>query len=80
MTRRSATGAAVSESVALLLVLLGSLVPGGLAALAVLTRLPVAVERMLATTVKVAVPPGARLTPALMLPEPLPGPLEPAPV
>ena len=68
VTLRSATGAGVSVSVTLLLALLGSVVPAGAAALAVLTRLPVAVELMAATTVKVAVPPAARLTLVLMLP------------
>ena len=41
---------------------------------------PVAVELMLAVTMKVVVPPTARLTLALMLPEPLAGPVEPVPV
>src|SRR5437763_1561421 len=77
---RSATGAGVSVSVALLLPGLGSVVPGGSDALVVLTRLPVALGLMAATTVKVAVPPTARLTLALMSPEPLAGPLEPVPV
>ena len=80
LTLRSATGAAVSVSVALLLALLRSVVPAGSAALAVFTRLPVAVELMLAVTMKVAVPPDARSTLALMLHEPLVGPLEPVPV
>src|SRR5437764_1330494 len=54
----------------------GSVVPAGTAALAVLTRLAVAAELMAAVTVKVAVPPLARLTVARMLPVPLAGPVE----
>src|SRR5262245_36319459 len=55
-------------------------VRAGLAALAVLTRLPVAVGLRAATTVKVAVPPAARLTRALMSSEPLAAPCESVPV
>src|SRR5689334_5832691 len=73
---RSATGKGVSVSVAGVGV--GSGVPGGLTDVTVLTRLPVALEAMLAVTVKVAVPPLSRLITALMLPLPLAGPLEPA--
>ena len=81
VTRRSATGAGVSVSVALLLALLGSVVPAGGVTVTVLTRLPVAVELVAATTVKVAVPPDARLTLlVLMLPVPLAGPVDPVPV
>ena len=56
------------------------MVPAGSVALAVFTRLPVAVELMLAVTMKVAVPPAARLMGVLMLPVPLTVPPEPAPV
>src|ERR1700730_13670360 len=76
---RSATGAGVSVSVAELLPGVGSVVPTGTVTVAVLTRLPTAVELMLATIVKVAVPPTARLTRLLMLPLPLAGPEEPTP-
>src|SRR5436305_577086 len=73
-------GAGVSVSVALLSLGLGSVVPTGTEALAVLTRLPVAFGSMVATTVIVIVPPAARLPVTLMLPEPLTGLLEPLPV
>src|SRR5713101_5581264 len=77
---RSATGAGVSVSVAELLPGVGSVVPAGDVTVAVLTRLPVAAESILAMTVKVAVPPTPRLTTLLMLSLPLAGPVDPAPV
>ena len=79
LTLRSASGAVPSVSVALLLAPLGSVVPEGTAALAVLTRLPVAVELMLAVTMKVAVPPTARLTLVLILPNHWPDQPSPRP-
>src|SRR5437660_730358 len=71
---RSATGAAVSVSVALLLLVLGSVVPDGAVTVAVLTRLPVAEDLAVPVTVKTTeLPaPAAMLTVALrLLPEPL---------
>src|SRR5438034_915527 len=69
----------MSESVAELLPGAGSVVPPGTVVVAVLIRLPAAAGSMVATTVKVAVPPTARLTRLLMLPLPFAGPEEPAP-
>src|SRR5947199_394290 len=72
---RSDTGAAVSVSVALLLAVLGSVVPAGAVTVAVLIRLPVAEDRAVPVTVKItALPaPAAMLTVAArLLPEPLP--------
>src|SRR5437870_1764204 len=72
---RSATGAAVSVSVALLLLVLLSVVPLGAVTVAVLTRLPVAEDLAVPVTVKTTeLPaPAAILTVALrLLPEPLP--------
>src|SRR5438067_570697 len=72
---RSATGAAVSVSVALLLLVLGSVVPAGAVTVAVLTRLLVALDRAVPVTVKTTeLPaPAATLTVAArLLPEPLP--------
>src|SRR5947209_7317489 len=72
---RSALGAGVSVSVALLLVVLGSVVPVGAVTVAVLTRLPVAEDVVVPLTVKTTeLPaPAAMLTVALkLLPEPLP--------
>src|SRR6266536_1377736 len=71
---RSATGTAVSVSVALLLAVLGSVVPEGTVTVAVLTRSPVAEERAVPVTVKTSeLPaPAAMLIVALrLLPEPL---------
>src|SRR5438128_1451742 len=72
---RPATGEAVSVSVALLLLLLGSVVPAGPATVAVLLRLPVADDSAVPLTVKTTeLPaPAAMLTVVLrLLPEPLP--------
>src|SRR5437899_1462710 len=72
---RSDTSEAVSVSVALLLLVLGSVVPDGAVTVAVLTRLPVAEDRAVPVTVKTTeLPdPAAMLTVALrLLPEPLP--------
>src|SRR5262249_31839299 len=62
-------GVAVSEAV--LLLGLVSVTPGGAETVTVLVRLPVAAAEIWATTVKVTVAPGMRLTEALTLPEPL---------
>src|SRR6516165_9754822 len=66
---RPDTGVRLSMSVALLS--LGVLSPGGTAAVAVLVNEPVADGLMSATAVKVAVPPGSRVTVVRMLPLPL---------
>src|SRR5947208_1515976 len=71
---RSVTGAAVSVSLALLLAVLGSGMPGGGATVAVLTRLAVAEDGVVPVTVKTtALPaPAAMLTVAArLLPEPV---------
>ena len=65
-------------SVAELFAAAGSVTDAGAAIVAVLVRLPVAVVEIVAVTVNVAVPPGARLTEALMLPLPEAGHVEPA--
>src|SRR5260370_67514 len=77
---KSARGAGGSVSVAELLPGAGSVVAAGTVTVVVLTRLPTAVESMLAKTVKVAVTPAARLTRLVILRLPLAGPLEPAPL
>src|SRR5439155_1016744 len=72
---RSATGAAVSVSRALLLLVLGSVVPDGAVTLAVFFRSAVAEAGVVPVTVKTTeLPaPAATLTVALrLLPEPLP--------
>jgi hypothetical protein len=68
----------VSLSVAELLPGVGSVTEAGTATDAVLASVPVAVAEIVAVSVKVAVPPGARLTVALMLPLPDAGQDEPA--
>jgi hypothetical protein len=75
---RSALGARVSVSVAVLFTPLGSLPPAGAAIVAVLVIDPVAAAEMVPETVNVAVPAIARLTLALMVPLPDAGQLEPA--
>jgi hypothetical protein len=77
-TERSACGFSVSLSVALLLPATGSVVPPGAVTVAVLLRVPVAPEAIVALTVKVAVPPTSSVTLLLMLPLPLAGQLDPA--
>src|SRR5438477_475121 len=72
---RSETREAVSVSVALLLLVLGSVVPAGAVTVAVFTRLPVAAGLAVPVTVKTTeLPaPAAMLTVALrLLPKPLP--------
>src|SRR5437588_519394 len=70
---RSDTSTAVSVSVALLLLVLGSVVPEGAVTVAVLTRLAVAEDLAVPLTVKTTELPAAMLTVALrLLPEPLP--------
>ena len=65
-------------SVALLLPGVGSVQPVGAVTVAVLLRLPVAVESINPVTVKVAVPPDSRLTSTFeIFPLPLNGPEEP---
>src|SRR5262245_52769753 len=66
---RPVRGVRLSLSVALLL--LGVLSPGGVATVAVLVRAPVADGLICATAVKVAVPPGSKVTVVRMLPLPL---------
>src|SRR5262245_42194359 len=66
---RPVRGVRLSLSVALLLP--GVLSPGGTATVAVLVSAPVADGSMVATAVKVAVPPGSRVTVVRMLPLPL---------
>src|SRR5262245_5268518 len=63
---RSAAGVRVSVSVALLLPGLGSVVPAGGVTVAVLAIVPGADGLIWATAVKVAVPPGSRVTVVLM--------------
>ena len=75
---RSAVGVNVSVSVAELLAGVGSVTEAGAAIVEVLDRLPVAVVEIVAVRVNVAVPPGAKLTDALMLPLPDAGQLDPA--
>jgi hypothetical protein len=75
---RSPVGVNVSLSEAELLPGVGSVTDAGAAIVAVLVKLPVAVVEMVAFTVNVAVPPGARLTDALMFPLPEAGHVEPA--
>src|SRR4029078_12482646 len=67
---KSAVAVNVSVSVALLLPGLVSMTPAGGATVAVLTRLPVALALMLATTVYVMVLPDGMLTVSLMFPAP----------
>src|SRR5437764_301039 len=72
---RSATGAAVSVSVALLLARLGSVVPAAALTVAVLTRLPVADDSAVPVTVKTTelpAPLGMVTVEARLLPVPLP--------
>jgi hypothetical protein len=69
---RSAIGLTVSgPSVEELLAGAGSVVPAGAATVAVFDNVPVALPEICAVTVKVAVPPLARLTIVEMLPDPL---------
>jgi hypothetical protein len=76
---KSAVGIKVSVSVAELLVLFGSVMPFGGAAVAVFTSVPVAVLETLAVKLNVAAPPDNRLTVALIFPPPLAAPqLDPA--
>ena len=74
---RSPVGVSVSVSVAELLPGVGSVTGAGAAMVAVLARLPVALLEIVAVSVKVAVPPGASVTLALMLPLPDAGQVEP---
>ena len=67
---RLACGVSVSVSVALLLLVFGSVTPPGAVTVAVFTRLPVALGEIAAETVKVTDPPDGRLTDWLILPEP----------
>jgi hypothetical protein len=66
-------------SVAELFARFGSVVPSGAVTDAVFTMATVAVDATVATIVYVAVPPAARFTTWLMLPDPLPVPEEPVP-
>src|ERR1700740_2640162 len=71
---RSDTSAAVSVSVALLLVETGSVVPAGAVTVAVLTRFPVAEDLAVPDTVKTTelpAPAGMVTVPARLLPEPV---------
>ena len=68
---RSAVGVIASLSVALSLARLESVVPAGAVTLAVLVRVPVALEERVPVAVNVAVPPTARFTVVAMLPLPL---------
>jgi hypothetical protein len=61
----------VRASVSLAVLLPGVVSPGGTATLAVLVRVPVADGLIWATAVKVAVPPGSRVTVVPMSPVPL---------
>ncbi len=74
MILKSAAGARLSVSVAVLLALLGSVMPGGAAMLAVFDKVPKALGATCAVSVKVAVPPTTRSTVALMLPAPFADP------
>src|SRR5438132_269373 len=72
---RSATSEAVSVSVALLLLVLGSVVPGAGLTVAVLTRLPVAEDRavpLILKTTELPAPAGMLTMALRLLPEPLP--------
>ena len=75
---RSALGAGVSVSVAVLLPGVGSVIPGGAVMLAVLVRFPVAPDSTVPDRVNVMFAPLTRLTGVLMLPLPL-GPATPLP-
>ena len=61
-TARSASGNRIVVSVAVLFVGFGSVNPGGAATVEVFESVPRAVPRIIAVTVKVAVPPAARFT------------------
>ena len=77
-TDTSADGTSVSVSVALLLAGFGSVTAAGAVMVAVLDSVPVAAATTGAVTVKVKDPPAGRFTVlALMLPEPLAGPVPP---
>ena len=82
VTDRSATGPGAvdtrSLSLALLFAGVGSVVPDGAVTVAVFVIVPVAVDEIVAGTVKVAVPPGSRLTVVAMSPAPDAGHVEPA--
>jgi hypothetical protein len=75
---KSPVGVNVSVSVAELFAGVGSVTAAGTATVAVLTRLPVAIVEIVDVRVNVAVPPGASVTVALMLPLPEAGQVEPA--
>src|SRR5262245_42546479 len=68
---RSACAARVSVSVAELLPGVGSLTAPGVATVAVLDSVPVALAEIVALAVKVTEPPAGRLTVSLMFPAPL---------
>jgi hypothetical protein len=70
VTDRSGRGVNVSVSVAVLLAGLGSVTPLAATTVAVFASDPVAPAAMLATTVKVAVPPGCSVTVESTLPLP----------
>jgi hypothetical protein len=67
---RPAVGLSVSESVALLSLASGSVIPLGAATVTVFTSVPVALGPMFATKVKVTVPPGCTVTVVSMSPVP----------
>ena len=75
---RSVWGVTVVRSVAVLLPGVGSVTVPGSVMVAVLEIVPVAEAMTVAVIVKVAVPPGANVTAADMLPLPDAGQLEPA--
>ena len=75
---KSAVGVSVSVSAAVLFALFGSVTPEGGAMVTELVRVPEAVGETVAVSEKVAVPPTAKSTVALILPVPLAEPqLEP---
>ena len=76
---RSAVGTSVSVSVAELFAGFGSVTPAGVAIVAVLLSVPTAAAETVPVTVNVAVPPGGRLTPAAILPDPDAGHAPPPP-
>lgn len=75
---RSAVGMSVSVSVAELLAAVGSVIPAATVAVAVLAKVPVAVDAIVAVRVIVAVPLGSRSTVVAMFPDPDAGQDEPA--
>lgn len=72
--RRFESEMTLSVSLAVLLLVLGSVEPAGTETLAVFVNVPSASSATLAVSVKVALPPDARLTVVLMLPVPLVAP------